>query len=334
MYFNKHVPFSAYAASLQTAKFIAPTGSDANRGTIDSPWLTLAKLYQNLKAGQVGYARGGTYPAVQLDAYVVTSQGTASAPIRVTRYPNEIPIMQGGATTFNSLLFDNGAAYHILDGIEFENFICTTFGVIGWGQNGATVHDCYLTRCTIRARAGLTSNEHCTYISQNSQRIIIGGTAGRGNRFVSTYPTPTEGAGVEIYHAPTADNSSIVSWNAFENCWQGVEIANPAIYGTQIIHNTFKSCYNKVNASFHNTLLVRDNAGDATINTDLYDPDIPSQAFTTQSYNAWAGGASATFPPGIGVSTIGAGPTYALTAGPGIRGASDGLNCGWTPQVF
>lgn len=330
MYYNSLVAHSAYAASKSTAKYLAPTGDDSNRGTIDSPWLTLAKAYQNLQPGGIAYCRGGTYANVQLDAYVVTTVGTASQPITVRNYPGETPVFSGGNTTYNSLGFDNGAAYHVIDGLQFTNFLVNGAAIIYWGQTGAIVHDCLVRRCKFTARSGQTSNEHNLYISQNSKSIVVGGAPGMGNIIIGV---ALQGAGVEMYHAPTADNSSTISYNVFDSTQQGVEIANPNIYGTQILHNTFVNCYNKVKASYHNTLLVRDNAGDAQQNGDLMDNDAPSRAFTTQDHNAWTGGASPDW-PGMGVSTISAGPNYLLTAGPGIGGASDGTNCGWAGQNF
>lgn len=326
MYFNKLVPIGAYAAAQTQSKFIAPTGSDANRGTFDSPWLSIPKLLASLKPGQTGYARGGTYANTFIDGSTpVSAQGAANAYLTIRNYPGETPIFSGSAATFNALGFGNGAAYIIVDGLQFTNFIPTSSAIIFFGNLGSC-HDIIVRRCQFTARAGLTTGEHGVYLSNNSSNITIGGAKGMGNIFIGTYPGTVEGAGVELFHNPASLNFNI-SYNVFDSWNIGTQIWDDAVTVTatgQIVHNTYINCNDKVDARFHSTLLVRDNAGAATLNTDLFDPN--NSAFTTQDHNAW--------PAGIGVSGISAGPAYTLTSGNGIAGASDGTNCGWAGQNF
>ncbi len=50
-------------ATVQPARayFVAPTGNDANPGTIDQPWKTIQKAADTLTAGSIVYIRSGIY---------------------------------------------------------------------------------------------------------------------------------------------------------------------------------------------------------------------------------------------------------------------------------
>ncbi len=65
--------------------FVAPTGNDANPGTLALPWKTLTKAGAQARAGDTVYIRAGTYNQTLTPA----SSGTASAKITFKAYPGD-----------------------------------------------------------------------------------------------------------------------------------------------------------------------------------------------------------------------------------------------------
>lgn len=115
-------PSQVQAAS---SYYVATNGSDSNPGTIDQPFLTLAKGFSALAPGDTLYIRGGTYTMQRVD---VTSSGTASAYKSVRNYPGETVIFDGQNTTDPSI---NGCSvkfasvsYWNISGITMKNWIC------------------------------------------------------------------------------------------------------------------------------------------------------------------------------------------------------------------
>ncbi|MFN8631210.1 MAG: hypothetical protein U0838_13105 [Chloroflexota bacterium] len=123
------------------------------------------------------------------------------------------------------------------------------------------------------------------------------------------------GAGLEVYHTPGSTNLHAYG-NLFWGCRQGVEIAETTAT-VRIEHNTFVACYDKVKATYHGTLYVRSNLGDATQNLDLSDPN--NSASTTASNNYWN-------------QTLGGAPNYLPQMGSSAIRAGDGADCGWKPS--
>ncbi|MEM6853490.1 MAG: right-handed parallel beta-helix repeat-containing protein [Planctomycetota bacterium] len=87
---------------LLSAVYVATWGSDANNGSIGSPYATLEKAAFNVSAGDTIYLRGGTY--YWTNDQWVSSNGTASQRITIDNYGNEQVILDGsnnqGTATF------------------------------------------------------------------------------------------------------------------------------------------------------------------------------------------------------------------------------------------
>jgi hypothetical protein len=127
------------ASAAANTYYVSTSGSDANPGTVASPWATVKKGLTALHAGDTLLVRGGTYderiqsPSIQ--------SGTASAPITVAAYPGERPIVKG-------LLWITGATDWTFDGINVtwdpatdqpsEHMVKFTNGV-GWTFKDAEV---------------------------------------------------------------------------------------------------------------------------------------------------------------------------------------------------
>ena len=114
-------------ASAGQAFYVAPSGSDANPGTLDSPWKTLQKAFSTLQPGQIAYLRAGTY-GTKCAASTFTRAGTASAPITVRGYPGERAVLNGQVRLEGS--------YMRLSHIVMEGPSCGTWGDTGrLGEN-------------------------------------------------------------------------------------------------------------------------------------------------------------------------------------------------------
>ena len=85
-------PPPAIAGGSQGTLYVSPAGNDSNPGTVDRPFRSVGHGLAQVGPGQLLYLRGGTYVEnVQADL----SAGRADAPIVVSAYPGEWPVIQG-----------------------------------------------------------------------------------------------------------------------------------------------------------------------------------------------------------------------------------------------
>lgn len=104
---------------LAVDRYVSPTGSNGNPGTFALPWQTVRYGANRLDPGDTLYVRGGTYAEVVL----VNKSGTAAAPITITNYPNEVPVIDGRTipdTDWQMLVNLRGDYIHV-NGFEVKN---------------------------------------------------------------------------------------------------------------------------------------------------------------------------------------------------------------------
>ncbi len=112
-------------------RFVAPSGSDRNPGTIERPWRTIRKAIDTLRQGQTAYLRAGTYAEAttgpcgghhnRLDW---TRSGAVGAPITLAGYPGDrgkVVIrtqlnLRGDHLRVSGLIFERNAAFSTVDG--------------------------------------------------------------------------------------------------------------------------------------------------------------------------------------------------------------------------
>jgi hypothetical protein len=129
----------AGASGTGSTYYVSTSGSDANAGSIDAPWRTVAHGLSALKPGDTLYLRGGTY-LERIKNPSITA-GTSTSPITVAAYPGERPVIQG-------LLWMTGPSYWTFDGVNVtwdaatgassEHMVKMTNGV-GWAFKDAEV---------------------------------------------------------------------------------------------------------------------------------------------------------------------------------------------------
>jgi hypothetical protein len=84
-------------------------GDDAQPGTLDHPWRSLAKAAASLRAGEVVFLRAGTY---RLATHVhPQNKGTKLQPITFANFPGESVLIDGGAGSCVSLQFSTGITF-------------------------------------------------------------------------------------------------------------------------------------------------------------------------------------------------------------------------------
>ena len=100
--------------------YVARTGSDANPGTISSPFATVAKAIRSAQPGDLIYIRGGVYPITT----IFNKSGTQANPITYEGYPGEKVIFDGSNLTpgaSKDRIEVNNASWNIIRNIEVRN---------------------------------------------------------------------------------------------------------------------------------------------------------------------------------------------------------------------
>ncbi|HEX2970501.1 MAG TPA: right-handed parallel beta-helix repeat-containing protein [Bacteroidales bacterium] len=134
-----------------TSYYISPSGNDNNTGTIDSPFFTLNKAWSVVKAGDVIYARGGTY-RFNSRQNLTGKNGTSSDTIKIWAYPGERPVFTKSAS-FETPSFPVSLIYVRADYVHIRGVEVAWFT-----QNSSAVW----------YGIAVQSSDHCTFERINS----------------------------------------------------------------------------------------------------------------------------------------------------------------------
>ena len=113
------LPISYNLSSLTgTVLYVSPSGSDANSGTVDSPYATLAKAISASSSGGTIVLRGGTY-----------RQGGISInkTLKIVAYPGEIPVFNGATPVSGGWSTSGSLSYRAYTPIPTSNGSGITF---------------------------------------------------------------------------------------------------------------------------------------------------------------------------------------------------------------
>jgi hypothetical protein len=116
--------------------YVSPGGNDSNPGTIELPWGTVQYALNQLLPGDQLYLRGGVY-LLTTSIVVINRHGSLSAPIRVSAYPEEHPIIDG------SQLTDTRWAVWTMNNSDY------------WSFHGFSIQNAAGSPATINTRRGL-----------------------------------------------------------------------------------------------------------------------------------------------------------------------------------
>src|SRR5262245_39092388 len=160
-------------------RYVAPWGSDRNRGTKAHPWRTIQHALDLLRPGQRAFVRRGTYA----ESLVMDRAGSAVAPITVRAFPGERPIIHpGGSGSMDyPLRVTAGAAYFRFAGFIVEGApLHSTMNIWvsdGQRQSGpAPTHHIEISNCEIRRGTGTG-----LFVSPNTRAVQVIGNSVHDN---------------------------------------------------------------------------------------------------------------------------------------------------------
>ena len=178
-------PFLAQAATLRTF-YVAPTGSDGAPGSSLSPWRTLQKAANTVRAGDLVIVRAGTYAGFDL-----WTSGSAADPIVFSAEPGVVVNAPNPRTSDGINL--EGASYVVIEGFavnglpragirsvlnQHVTIRNNTADLNGrWGIFTGFSDDLFIEN-NVTSRSQL---EHGIYVSNSGDRPVIRGNVSWGN---------------------------------------------------------------------------------------------------------------------------------------------------------
>jgi hypothetical protein len=141
----------AYAADY----YVDPGGDDANPGSEELPWRTLAKAGQAAAAGDTVTIRSGTYA----ELLVPENSGTDGSFITFAAAPGETVTIDGAGVTipydppWGGLVEINGKSYIRISGLRVIN--STSAGIFAWNESNEIIIENNATYNTFSSGIGV-----------------------------------------------------------------------------------------------------------------------------------------------------------------------------------
>lgn len=214
--------------SWSTRYYVATTGTDTNPGTIDQPFLTIAKglsLSSTVFApGDTLMVRGGTYPATATISIPTSKNGTGGLRYYLLVYPGERAHLDFSGMAFSGS--NRGihlrASYWHIRGLDIQ----------GAGDNGMLINGSH------------NIVENCTFFENQDTGLQLGG--GASNNYIvncDSYANADPTQGNADGFAPKLD---VGSGNAFYGCraWQNSDDGwDGYLRGANDVTTTLESCW-------------------------------------------------------------------------------------------
>jgi hypothetical protein len=226
-------------SGVNCAAWANPTGDDANAGTRQSPWKTVAKLSQVLGPGQTGCLEPG---AVFVEHLVIGGQGKPGAPIRI--------------------MTPSGANATIADGVEFLQsshfFVLSRVAVSMTGNEPANALPAVvkiggfqnqLIRSDISGGGVVDKSRTCVLIDHGNL-ILVDRNAIHGCGVIKNSPNIVAPA----IHVATGSNAKITNNVIFSTPGDGVVLfpnAKDALVSRNIIDSTANGVFFGGDAKFN-----------------------------------------------------------------------------------
>ena len=193
-----------FAAAHAATYYVSPTGNDGNSGSASSPWRSLQKAANTVRAGDVVLAANGTYAGMSISA-----DGTASAPITFRANGSDVVVNAPYGQKLDNIDIDGGN-HVIVEGFVVED--APRNGIRAVVATGVKIRD-----NTIR-RSGLTG-----ILAGFTPSIEVSGNSSSGNLgehgiYVSNSST-------------TADNPVIRGNECFDNNRSGIQVNGDCFSG-------------------------------------------------------------------------------------------------------
>ena len=152
----------------QTNYYVSIDGNNSNNGSINSPFLNIQNALWAATAGDNIFVRSGTYA----EKLAWTNSGTASSPITLSNYNDEVVTISGVNATNASqaaLIQINSKSHIRIKGIIFADNIMNYADGINATGSGTGIH---VIDCEFK-NIGWTSNKQTMPSSSNSAHAII-----------------------------------------------------------------------------------------------------------------------------------------------------------------
>jgi hypothetical protein len=156
--------------------YVAPTGNDANPGTLDKPWRTIQHAADTLVAGETVYLRAGVYH----ERVMPQNSGGPGSEITYAAYPGETPTLNGdGITLPDDLagLFEIASRSYIrLTGLRVINAgpFANNAAILVSDSEHVTIQNC-TTSHTASSGIGVWGSQHIVIEGNTVEQAGLGG---------------------------------------------------------------------------------------------------------------------------------------------------------------
>lgn len=204
--------------------YVAPSGNDANAGSLASPFRTITKAASRTAAGDVVQVRGGVYNEV----VKISSKGTASARITFRPYSGEAAAIDGtGSAPDTNLVQFNGAEFVDFTGFEVRN--ATRLGICGYPAKSVRVLNNKIHG----------SHRNGIYFGSNSSDITIDGNEVYNNVLENRLRNMSSGWGQALAVNKT-NGATITNNRVYRNYGEGIDFVvadNGVARGNEVYDN-------------------------------------------------------------------------------------------------
>lgn len=205
--------------------YVSSDGSDSNPGSFRQPWKTIAKAAQMLAPGDRLTIRGGTYNEI----VNFQNSGTATQRIKITAYPGETPVIDGGFVNPEpgGFLLSIRGSYITVSGVEVRN---SAYGGVYVYGNEDVVDNVYVHH-TNSVGILISHGQNSTVENSRVWRAAFSNEYGRASSWGSGLSAARQG----VTNATIRNNTIWESW--------GEGISSFEANGTVIENNTVHDSY-------------------------------------------------------------------------------------------
>jgi RNA polymerase sigma factor (sigma-70 family) len=144
-------PRVAFTGVTSADVYVAPDGSDANDGSLESPYATLGRAVAAVEPGQTIALRGGTYRPSE--PVVIDVSGEEENRITLSNYRDEHPVIDASGLPADKWTFTHRGSYWTVQGLEIMNSGSHAYVCVSCRENvfrRLSIHDNVRSGLTLR----------------------------------------------------------------------------------------------------------------------------------------------------------------------------------------
>jgi hypothetical protein len=246
--------FVIISISLAETYYISPGGSNANIGSIESPWSTLLYAQSKLIPGDTLYIRDGIYYNETIYKTQWVASGQANDRIVISGFPGENPVFDGNNETMVFFNDFSNISYITIKDIEIRNYTRYLISFTGncdfWTFENLFIHDIGLASTSFVS--GIVAGNCDNITIKNCKMIDLGTLTGSHHhiymgkncfnwKVYGNYLKNAASAGIHSYHTPGGGYHQIYN-NIIKDCYWGIINGNGEqenhIYNNTLYNNT------------------------------------------------------------------------------------------------